>query len=217
MSKVAALSATLLAVLVLWIFVSDRAEGNQPAANLDAIALHRLQRWNALASWLQLSEEQKTKIKTIAQDARQQARSIRANDSLSPQQKRERLRELRAKTRRQIRSVLTPQQQKEWDNLRRWMWLRWQLRKAYVVGKASKALGLTPQQEESAAKAIRALRLQQWKVWKDPSLSPLQKRQRLNELRQKQWNALRQQLTPEQMNKLDALRQAIKKHWRRSL
>lgn len=148
MKKEIAIGLALVGVLVMWFTQSalaqDTGKGTKPGARV--LAQHRLHRWNALAKWLQLTDEQKAKIRDIASNAREQARKIRTDGTLAPEQKRKQLLELRRNTRQQIGSVLTPEQREKMRKLWAWRWHRWQMWRAYRAGKAAKALQLGPKQ-----------------------------------------------------------------------
>lgn len=165
MKKGIAIGMALVGVLAMWITQSalaqDAGKSTKPGAR--ALAQRRLHRWNALAKWLQLTDEQKAKIKDIVSNAREQARKIRTDGTLSPEQKRKQLLELRQNTRQQIGSVLTPEQREKMRKLWVWRWHRWQMWRAYRAGKASKALQLSPEQ----VRKLRALAMKQrwWHRW----------------------------------------------------
>ena len=59
---------------------------------------------------LGLSQEQKDQMKQIREQQRAKRDAIRDDDSLSPEQRRAKMRELRKENRTQIGSVLTPEQ-----------------------------------------------------------------------------------------------------------
>lgn len=184
----------LLGALALWVVQPAVAQGSDKGGKSDAVA-----------KWLQLSDEQKAKIKSIWKNARQQAQKIRGDTTLQPKEKRTRLRELWRQTRQEIGSVLTPEQRTKWH--------RWQMVKAYRAGKLAKALGLSKAQEKELARIHQRAQEARRRIWSAPSLSPAQKRQRLRELRRKEWEELRQQLTPEQERKLRAFVEAGKRRW----
>lgn len=96
------------------------------------MAQYRLRRAVALARWLQLTEQQKAQIQDIVRRSREQARQIREDTSLTPEQKRERLRALRRSTRQEIGSVLTPQQREKMRRLWAWRVRQWQRWRAWT-------------------------------------------------------------------------------------
>lgn len=70
-----------------------------------------------LADRLNLTADQQAKIKPILEDSRSQMMKIRQDDSLSPEDKRAKGRELREATNRKIREVLTDDQKKQFDDM----------------------------------------------------------------------------------------------------
>lgn len=74
----------------------------------------RLQRMGQL---LQLTAEQKEKIKPLFEDEMAQAKAIHEDSSLSRQQKMEKLQQLRSTTQDKIKPILTPEQQKKQEEM----------------------------------------------------------------------------------------------------
>src|SRR5512147_1433635 len=71
-----------------------------------------------MAQQLNLTDQQKTQIQSFKQAERQQAQSIKQDTALTPEQKRDKFRELRASTHQQVLGVLTPEQQQQMEQLR---------------------------------------------------------------------------------------------------
>ncbi len=201
----------VLSVCMVWSVQPAMAQARGGEGKLGLLAQRRAQRWNALAKHLNLTDEQKAKIKSIVENARQEAQKVRANSSLTPQEKRTRLRDLRRNTRQEIGSVLTPEQRTKLQKLRAWAWHRWQVQCADRAGKVAKALGLNKAQEKAIGDILRRARRERQRIWNDSTLTPQQKMQKLMELRRKTWQDLRQQWTPEQQSKLRA---GIARRWR---
>jgi Spy/CpxP family protein refolding chaperone len=74
----------------------------------------RLQR---MGQHLQLTDEQKTKIKPFLEDEMAQAKTIHEDSSLSRPQKMEKLQQLRSSTQAKIKPILTPEQQKKLEEM----------------------------------------------------------------------------------------------------
>ena len=64
---------------------------------------------------LQLTDDQKARIKTIRDDANQQIQAIQKDASLTSDQKERKVKLIRKTTRAQVFAVLTPDQQKTWS------------------------------------------------------------------------------------------------------
>jgi Spy/CpxP family protein refolding chaperone len=131
MRKVTLLLLPLISVLAVWSIQPALAQDTGKGIKPGVLAQRRLHRWNAMAKWLQLTDEQKARIKSIVDNAREQARKIRSDASLTREQKRKQLLELRKNTRREIGSVLTPEQREKMRKLWAWRWHRWQMWRAY--------------------------------------------------------------------------------------
>ncbi len=68
---------------------------------------------------LDLSEDQKKQIQAIHQNEKQQLEAVRNDPSLTPAQKREKAREIRRNSNKQISGLLTPEQRRKWKQIRR--------------------------------------------------------------------------------------------------
>jgi Spy/CpxP family protein refolding chaperone len=63
---------------------------------------------------LNLTDEQKDKIKAIREDGKQQIATLGKDSSLSAEAKQQKLKVIRKDIRRQVWGVMTPEQQKQW-------------------------------------------------------------------------------------------------------
>ena len=66
-----------------------------------------------MAKYLELTDKQKAKIKPILDQAQQRTKKVRADKSLSPEQKRARMRAIREETWKKINPILTDAQRKK--------------------------------------------------------------------------------------------------------
>ena len=71
---------------------------------------HRGGRLAKLADELALTDAQKTQLKPILQDARQQAKAIKDDTTLTPDARKAKMKDLQKSTRSQMLSILTPEQ-----------------------------------------------------------------------------------------------------------
>ncbi|HUB89522.1 MAG TPA: hypothetical protein VMA74_07305 [Dyella sp.] len=71
-----------------------------------------------LAKRLGLSDDQTSKLTTILQNRQQQAAAVRSDSSLAPQDRRAKLRSIQQDTNTQINSLLTPDQQKQYAQMK---------------------------------------------------------------------------------------------------
>lgn len=74
-----------------------------------------------LSDRLNLTADQQTKIKPILEDQRTQAQELRKDDSLSDDDRRNKMRTLRESTNSKIRDVLTDDQKKQFDEMQKQM------------------------------------------------------------------------------------------------
>jgi Spy/CpxP family protein refolding chaperone len=82
--------------------------------NMQVMAAARLER---LKIKLNLTDQQEATIKSQEQNMRAQMRSIRENENLMAYQKREQVKWLAEKHKAEIKSILTPEQQTQFDNM----------------------------------------------------------------------------------------------------
>jgi len=78
----------------------------KPASNPDAIEND---------DSLNLTQDQKDKIKSIRQDAKKQRQDIEKDKTLTPDQQTKQIKAVTKQTRAQVFAVLTPEQQKTWS------------------------------------------------------------------------------------------------------
>jgi protein CpxP len=71
-----------------------------------------------LASELNLTEDQKAKIKPILQDEHSQLGAVKADSSLSPDQRQAKVAEIHGNAKSQIQSILTPEQQQKFTAMK---------------------------------------------------------------------------------------------------
>jgi Spy/CpxP family protein refolding chaperone len=66
---------------------------------------------------LNLTDDQQAKIKPILQDRRSKAQAIRGDASLSKEQRKDKMKEVSQSSNDQIKAILTPDQQKKFDQV----------------------------------------------------------------------------------------------------
>jgi Spy/CpxP family protein refolding chaperone len=64
---------------------------------------------------LNLTQDQKDKIKSIREDAKKQKQDIERDKTLTPDQQTQQIKQITKQTRVQVFAVLTPEQQKAWS------------------------------------------------------------------------------------------------------
>ena len=68
---------------------------------------------------LNLTQDQKDKIKSIRDDAKKQKQDIEKDKTLTPDQQTKQIKDITKQTRAQVFAVLTPEQQKAWSDEQR--------------------------------------------------------------------------------------------------
>jgi periplasmic protein CpxP/Spy len=71
-----------------------------------------------ISQQLNLSEEQKTKLKPILQDEVDQLKALKSDTSVSTQEKFQKAKEIRASHKQQIDAILTPDQKQKWQQMK---------------------------------------------------------------------------------------------------
>jgi hypothetical protein len=93
----------------------DRAESGPRKASLRALVERRTQVRAHVAKRLELSPEQASQLKAKRAETRNALKSLRADATLSREQKREKARALLKGTRGELRALLSPDQQHKLD------------------------------------------------------------------------------------------------------
>jgi Spy/CpxP family protein refolding chaperone len=187
-------------VLLLAMTLSGAALLAQPAtppATQPDAATQSASGTTGTAAKVQLTAEQKKQLRELRMSARDQAAIIRNDQKLTAEQKQDKLKQLRASTREQMKSVLTPAQQTALAD-------RHAARHARVAAK----LGLTAEQQSKLMDLFRSTHQQRESVLKDASLSNEQKQAQLSQIRQSSKAQLATILTPEQLAKFHEMRKA---------
>ena len=141
-----------------------------------------------LVQQLNLSADQKTQLQALLQSARQQVKSIREDTTLTPQQRREKVKEVVKQTRTDFVALLTPAQHAHLVHLMQ--------TRGLLAGIAR--LQLTDAQKGEVKALVQKQREDIRAVRQNTALDPEQKKQEIKQIReasQKQFLAL---LTPEQ-------------------
>lgn len=156
---------------------------------------------------LNLSADQQSQMKQIMQDQRTQMQALRANTSLTPEQKKEQIKQLRESNHQKVMALLTPDQQAQFKHLQQQRRGRMQ---AFTGGRrfqGLQALNLTQQQKDQLKPIFQSGRQQMQALRSDSSLTPDQRREKMKEIRQNQQAQLNSILTPEQQQQLQQMHQ----------
>jgi periplasmic protein CpxP/Spy len=116
---------SILAIMVLsaagLTFARTSQESQAPAPNKHAGMHHNGesvdQHLQMLSEKLNLTDDQKAKLKPILQDQMQQMKTVHEDSSLSPEQKRTKMKSIHESFHDQINAVLTPEQQTKFKQM----------------------------------------------------------------------------------------------------
>ena len=176
-----------------------------------AMSMQPEKRLMKMSQSLNLTEEQEAKIKPFLEDESTKIKAIRDDSSLTREQKRAKVREIHSATYEQFKPILTLEQQKKHDEMRKSVG-EWHKRGHFVASPAdrlermSRYLDLTEEQktkikpilEDESAK-IKALR-------DDQSItSRQQKRDKMREIRVGTFEQIKPLLTADQLKKHDEM------------
>jgi Spy/CpxP family protein refolding chaperone len=139
-----------------------------------------------------LTDEQKTQLQPVLQQSFQQAQAIRNDTSLTPEQKKEKLQQLRKTTHSQVQALLTPEQ------LERGKQAGAQNRVNFL----SRKVNLTEAQKAQLLPIFQQQQQQMQSLRQDSTLSPEQKKDKARQIRQDTHKQVLAVLTPEQQQQL---------------
>lgn len=156
---------------------------------------------------LNLTEDQKAKLKEQAKDFRQQMQDLRKQDNMTVKDQREKMEALRKENKEKMQALLTPEQKTQLENMK-------MEGKAKLQGKGNEraenmkaTLGLSDEQSQKLqsnraemAEKIKAIR-------ENKSLDDAAKRDQMKELMKQQKVFLKSVLTDEQLQKLKETRE----------
>lgn len=152
---------------------------------------------------LNLTQDQKTKIQSLRQSERGQIEAIRNNASLTDEQKQQQIRDLRKNEHQQTLALLTPDQQAQ---LKQMAQDRGGRRGGFNGERRFQALNLTEQQKSQLKPIFESTRQQMQALRGDTSLTPEQKHEKMQQIRQNQMTQMKSILTPEQLQQMQQWR-----------
>jgi protein CpxP len=112
-------AALLLAGSIALAQDSDQAAPAQPGARYDQRRRDQAEdRLRRMSKELNLTDDQKEKLKPILEDEAQQMRAVQADNSLNSQQRRKKMRGIHKTFEPQVRAALTPEQRDKLKNMK---------------------------------------------------------------------------------------------------
>jgi Spy/CpxP family protein refolding chaperone len=168
-----------------------------------------------LSRGLDLTEEQKAKIKPILEDESAKVESVLDNSNLSRQQKRTRIREIHAATFEQIKTILTPEQLKKHEEMMKSAKkMSPGMRNATPdnrLQRLSTTLNLSEEQKAKIKPMLEDESTEVKAVLDDSNLSRQQKRTKIRDIHADTFEQIKTILTPEQLKKHEEMMKKWKK------
>jgi periplasmic protein CpxP/Spy len=123
--------AVILAVLITAVFAissqqafgkndpnaGTKVEKGQPKGGPGQMHERIKERMENLSKELNLTKEQQEKIRPIIENEMKEMQAVRSNDSLTKEQKREKVKAIRQTTQAELNKILTPEQQKKYAEM----------------------------------------------------------------------------------------------------
>ena len=150
---------------------------------------------------LNLTDQQKTQLKSLRETQRQQIEQVKQNSSLSEEQKREQIAQIRKQGKDQFTALLTPEQQAKLKTMR----------EGREERGGSAKLNLTDQQKSQIKPILEQSREQMKAVRQDTSLTSEQKKEKAKQIREQTRAQILPLLTPEQQQQLQQMHQRRRK------
>jgi Spy/CpxP family protein refolding chaperone len=172
-----------------------------PSAPSDRPAALR-ERMQETARELNLTPEQTAKLQSIVRERAEKLRELRQDNSLSPEEKRQKLAAARAEIVSEVKKVLTPEQFEKWK-ARQGQTAGGAIRPLARLQEAINDLNLTDEQKEQLKPLYQAQMEKLRDLYQDASLSMAEKLDKLKVLRQEAAPKLMKVLTADQYAKLE--------------
>ena len=200
----------LVAVAGLFLTASSNAQREMPHhQHMQSDSAHHFQRGKMMQD-LNLTAEQQTQMKTLHEDMMQQRNAIQNDASLSADQKKDKMKELRQTQMQKMNAILTPDQQAKMKTFRKEGKQNHQMRKGSP--QMMQQLDLTADQQTQMKALHETMQQQRNAIKNDASLSADQKKDKMKELHQTQMEKVNTILTPEQQAKMKAFREQRKQN-----
>lgn len=173
---------------------------------------HRGMGFQKMSQKLNLSQSQQDQFKTVFQQSQEQAKAIRNDASLTADQKKEKLEALHQNTKTQVNGLLTPDQQKQFAEMKAEGKQRMAGRKEMMGKRMAEKLSLSQQQQDQLKPIFEGRREQAKAIWQDNSLTQDQKKEKMQALHESTQAQVKGILTPEQQQQWQQMRENFKQH-----
>ena len=154
-----------------------------------------------MMSQLNLSDQQKSELKTINEDFKQQMTDLKKNEDITVREWKSKMATIRKDHHEKVQNVLTDDQKASLKKMMQEHRAEMRKHSAHRLEQMKKDLNLTDDQVASLKKNHEDMAQKFKAIRDDKSLSDDQKKAQLKDLREQQQNSLKSILTPEQMQK----------------
>ena len=164
-----------------------------------------------LTKLLQLTPEQQDQAKSIMASAQSQMKEMMADSSLSPEERHQRKQQVHDDAMEKFNAILTPEQQETFEKFQKehpfdhGMADHGPGEMRDMMGEISDALKLTPDQQIKMKKIFTDFHPQIESVQADQTLSPADRKARLEDIHHRMHDTFRGILTPEQQKTFDQM------------
>lgn len=183
------------ALLLLGVVMAQDAPATGGQAPTTDAAKGRMHRRGGGMDQLNLTDAQKTQLKSLRDQQHQQLQALRQDQSLTQDQRREQAQKIHQQFRSQMRGILTPEQQAQLKQMRG------------MRGGPMARLNLTEDQRAKLQPIMQQQREQVQAIRSDSSLSQQQKQEKIRALRQSTMSQMQGILTPEQQQQMQQWQQ----------
>src|SRR3954454_10162745 len=133
---------------------------------------------------LNLSQQQQDQLKPIFEKQREQAKAIKQDTTLTEDQKKQKFQALRQDSQTQVNSVLTPEQQQQWAQMKQQGKQHMAEGRKNMGARMAEKLNLSQQQQDQLKPIMEKQREQAKAIWQDNSLTQDQKKEKMQVLHQ---------------------------------
>jgi Spy/CpxP family protein refolding chaperone len=165
-----------------------------------------------MMSKLNLTQQQQDQLTPIFQKQRDAAKAIKQDTTLTPDQRKQKFDALRQDTQAQVNSVLTPEQQQQWAQMKAQGKQRMAANRQKMGARMAEKLNLSQAQQDQIKPLMQKQREQAKAIWQDNSLTQDQKRTKMQQLHQDTQAQLNSILTPDQQQQWQQMRQNFRQH-----
>jgi Spy/CpxP family protein refolding chaperone len=155
---------------------------------------------------LNLTEEQKTKFKSMNEDFRKQMEDLRKQDNITVRESREKMEALRKEHHAKVEALLTTEQKAQLEKNKQERGIKMQERGKAHREKMKKELNLTDEQSAKLDASRKKMAEKMQSIRDDKSLTEEQVKEKSRELRKEQMQSMKSILTEEQLKKMKEMR-----------